>query len=160
MSALRLSEIWIYPVKSLGGIRMKSARVFEKGLEFDRRWMLIDGDNEFMSQRIYPKMSLFKLQFKSHWWSGPKFRITHGQDSISLPGNHSVTAEAIKAKIWDDEVNVCEVSAEYSGWFSRRLGLTCKLVCFPENNSRPVDPDYQINHEQVSLADAYPLLVI
>ena len=165
MAALRLSEIWIYPVKSLGGIRVKSARVFEKGLEYDRRWMLIDRDNDFMTQRIYPKMALFKLQIQSRWsrWPpawGSGFKITHGKDSINLSFNHSSMSKPIKAVIWDDEVEVYEVNKDYSSWFSGRLGIECKLVSFPENNTRPVDQQYQINQENVSLADAYPLLMI
>jgi hypothetical protein len=163
MAALQLSEIWIYPVKSLGGIRVKSARVFEKGLEYDRRWMLIDRDNDFMTQRIYPKMALFKLQIQSRWtrWLGRSgFKITHGNDSINLCFNHSSITKPIRAVIWDDEVEVYEVNKDYSSWFSRRLGIECKLVSFPENNARPVDQHYQINRENVSLADAYPLLMI
>ena len=160
MSALRLSEIWIYPIKSLGGIRMKSARVFEKGLEFDRRWMLIDSDNEFMTQRIYPRMSLFKLQIKPSWLWGSTFGITHGKDSIHLSMDHSAVSKPIKAILWDDEVEVCEVNPHYSLWFSKRLGVNCRLVSFPETNSRLVDDRYQINHEHVSLADAYPFLAI
>ena len=160
MAGLRLSEIWIYPIKSLGGIRVKSARVFEKGLEYDRRWMLIDRDNDFMTQRIYPKMALFKLQFQSRWWLGSKFKITHGKDSIRLSPHHSCLSKPIKAIIWDDEVEVYEVDKKYSTWFSQHLGIECKLVSFPESNSRLVDQKYQINHEHVSLADAYPLLLI
>jgi len=165
MAALRLSEIWIYPVKSLGGIRVKSARVLEKGLEYDRRWMLIDRDHDFMTQRIYPKMALFKLQIQSRWsrWlSGGRsgFKITHGKDSINLSFNHSAIAKPINAVIWDDKVEVYEVNKDYSLWFSKRLGIECKLVSFPENHARPVDPQYQINRENVSLADAYPLLMI
>ncbi|MFM8348549.1 MAG: MOSC N-terminal beta barrel domain-containing protein, partial [Bacteroidota bacterium] len=48
--ALRLDEIRIYPIKSLPGIRVSHARVLQKGLEFDRRFMLIDRDNRFMTQ--------------------------------------------------------------------------------------------------------------
>lgn len=157
MSALHLSEIWIYPVKSLGGIRVKSARVFEKGLEYDRRWMLIDRDNDFMTQRIYPKMALFRLQFLS---GGSGFEITHGNESIQLAFNHSVLPNPIQAVIWDDTVEVYEVNKDYSDWFSERLGIACKLVSFPEKNSRPVDQRYQIRGENVSMADAYPLLMI
>src|SRR5882672_2755523 len=107
MAALRLSEIWIYPVKSLGGIRVKSARVFEKGLEYDRRWMLIDRDNDFMTQRIYPKMALFKLSMVNGQWS-----INYKTNSISFPFNLSIpqsSNSSIKAIIWDDEVEVYEV---------------------------------------------------
>ncbi len=82
MSKFVLSEIWIYPIKSLGGIRVKSAKIFEKGLEHDRRWMLIDSDNEFMSQRLYPKMALFKLQVVVPIAIGAGFRILHRNDSI------------------------------------------------------------------------------
>ncbi len=156
MAALRLTEIWIYPIKSLGGIRVKSAKVFEKGLQYDRRWMLIDRDNDFMTQRIYPKMALFKWTMVDGQWS-----INHKTDSIIF--NFSISQSSnplIKAVIWDDEVKVYEVNQNYSAWFSKHLGIECKLVSFPENNSRPVDQNYQINHEQVSLADAYPLLII
>jgi len=157
---LLLIEIWIYPIKSLGGIRVKTAKVFEKGLKFDRRWMLIDSENNFMTQRFYPKMALFKLQIQSRWFFQSKFKITYGKDSISLSLNHSFISKPIKAIIWDDQVEVYEVDPHYSNWFSNRLGMPCKLVSFPENNSRLVDERYQINHENVSLADAYPLLLI
>jgi uncharacterized protein len=155
VAKLTLTEIWVYPIKSLGGIRMKSARVLEKGLEHDRRWMLIDKDNDFMSQRLYPKMALFKLDTLD-----AGFSITHGKDSTFLPFNHPVTNTLVKAVIWDDPVEVFEVSNGHSQWFSKQLGIACKLVSFPENNSRPVDVRYKIKDEQVSLADAYPFLVI
>jgi len=160
MAVLRLSEIWIYPIKSLGGIRVKSAKVLEKGLQYDRRWMLIDRDNEFMSQRLYPKMALFKMQIESRWLLGSAFKITHGNDSILLSCNHSFTGKQIKAAVWDDQVEVYEIGERYSRWFSDHLGMECRLVSFPENNSRPVDKNYQVNQEQVSLADAYPFLII
>jgi uncharacterized protein YcbX len=160
MSDLRLSEIWIYPIKSLGGIRVKSAKVFEKGLEFDRRLMLIDSDNNFMTQRFFPKMALFKLQIQSRWFLTSKFKITFGKDAIHLSARPSFNPKPIKAIVWDDQVEVYEVDTHYSNWFSNRLGMECKLVSFPENNSRLVDERYQINHEHVSLADAYPLLLI
>lgn len=155
MPSLILSEINIYPIKSLGGIRLKSAKVLEKGLEHDRRWMLMDDDHEFMTQRIYPKMALFKLSMVND-----QFSITHKGNSIVLPFTHSVIDAPIKAKIWDDVVDVFEVSETYSAWFSEQLQINCRLVAFPEKNPRLVDERYQVNHEHVSLADAYPFLLI
>jgi uncharacterized protein YcbX len=155
MSERKLSEIWIYPVKSLGGIRLKLAKVFEKGLQHDRRWMLIDEDNEFMTQRLYPRMVLFKLSMTSD-----QFLINYKSDSVVLSFNHPFISIPIKAKIWSDVVDVFEVSIEFSQWFSDRLQMKCRLVSFPETNVRPVDENYQVNHEHVSLADAYPFLII
>jgi uncharacterized protein YcbX len=66
-----------------------------------------------------------------------------------------------KAVIWNDVVEVTEPDRALSQWFSGKLGITCKLVAFPEENPRPVDPDFAINSaDQTSLSDAYPILII
>jgi len=44
---LKVSGLYIYPIKSLPGIAVNEARVTEKGFEHDRRWMLVDGNNSF-----------------------------------------------------------------------------------------------------------------
>jgi len=157
MSELRLSEIWIYPIKSLGGIRLNHAKVLEKGLEYDRRWMLVDENGIFMTQRNHPTMALFRLKIENE-----ELRIVYGPRST----DHSISLSPSKFEnnerviIWDDTVTASEVSKESSAWFSDLLGSKCKLVYFPEENSRAVDPVYKVNDEHVSLADGYPFLII
>jgi uncharacterized protein YcbX len=153
MSALKISEVWTYPVKSLGGIRVKSAKVFQKGLETDRRWMLIDDQNVFMTQRVHHRMALFRPS-----WEGAALRITHKAESILVTSDAS--GPDVRAQIWDDVVTVREVDPAISEWFSDQLSASCRLVTFPESNSRPVDPNYRIGDDQVSLADGYPVLII
>ena len=157
MSELRLSEIWIYPIKGLGGIRLKHSRVLEKGLEYDRRWMLVDENGVFMTQRDNPTMALFKLKIE-----GEELKITYSPSSlvhsISLHPNTPEKNESVI--IWDDTVTACEINKESSAWFSDILNLKCRLVYFPEENSRAVDPVYKVNDEHVSLADGYPFLII
>jgi uncharacterized protein YcbX len=155
MSNRVLTEIWIYPVKGLGGIRLKSSKVMEKGLEFDRRWMLVDEKGMFMTQRMTPPLALFKPAFHEK-----SFLIKFGDDSILLPFGSYIKDNPIQAVVWDDSVVVFEVSKQISAWFSEKLATPCRLVCFPEENPRPVDPDYKINNEHVSLADGFPLLII
>lgn len=155
MTRRRLTEIWIYPVKSLGGIRMTSASVMEKGLTNDRRWMLIDDRGKFMTQRTTPPMALFKLKAQ-----GDTFVVRHGDDELILPGRGTLEGEQITATIWDDEVQVVEASPAHSAWFSKRLGIPCRLVEFPEQNPRLIDEQYRTGEEHVGLADGYPLLVI
>jgi uncharacterized protein YcbX len=58
-----LSEIWIYPVKSLGGIRLTESQVREKGLQYDRRWMIVDEKGKFLTQRVNSKMALLDVSF-------------------------------------------------------------------------------------------------
>lgn len=76
---LKLSEIWIYPVKSLGGIRMASAEVMPKGLRYDRRWILIDHENKFMTQREHPRMALFKMSLDQN-----KLQIHYSGETLDL----------------------------------------------------------------------------
>ena len=154
-SLLTLSEIYIYPVKSLGGIRLTNAQVQSKGLVFDRRWMLVDGEGKFMTQRTTPELALFRLTLNQK-----HFDITFGEHSIQLNTTTSSASETIETKVWDDDVIVNEVSPTHSAWFSDMLKLQCKLVHFPEENARPIESKYQVSHEQVSLADAFPFLII
>ncbi len=154
MRELKLSEIWIYPVKSLGGIPLKSAKVFPKGLELDRRWMLVDEKGIFMTQRAHPRMALFKLAIHNNIVT-----VNHGADKIELPSNN-FSSNQMEVQVWDDVVTTLEVGAQYNQWFSDRLGLKCKLVFFPEKNPRPVDPHYAIGNDNTSLSDAYPFLII
>lgn len=155
MSNLKLTQIWIYPIKSLGGITLPSAEVMGKGLQYDRRWMLVDETGTCMTQRVYPKMALFKLSIENR-----HLIVSYGQDSIKLELQTQETSAPKNAIIWNDTVLVNEVSQAYSQWFSELLGHRCALVYFPEENARPVDPSYKLNDEHVSLADAYPFLII
>ena len=58
---MRISEINIYPVKSLAGIGLAEAKVEDRGLANDRRWMLVDEKNQFLTQREVPAMARVKV---------------------------------------------------------------------------------------------------
>src|SRR5690606_22978936 len=151
---LKLSEIWTYPVKSLGGVSLSSASLLPKGLAYDRRWMLVDEGGTALTQRTYPRMALFKTSLKQD-----HLEIRFGEDTLEvpfeIPGQHER-----HARIWNDDVLVIPVGAEYDRWFSERLGVSCRLVAFPEDNPRPVEPGHVDDEIHVRLQDAFPFLVI
>lgn len=160
MAALTLTEIRIYPIKSLGGIALDKALVRKKGLQHDRRWMLIDEQGVAMTQRDYHEMALFKPVI-----NGEHIDIMFRKDGQIIDSTrfymaNPASGNKITAQIWDDRVSVLEVDPLVSQWFSQHLGVHCRLVAFPERNPRAVDPRYAIDNDQVSLADAYPFLVI
>jgi uncharacterized protein len=156
MAELQLSEIWIYPVKSLGGIRVDRARVKEKGLHNDRRWMLVDENGMFMTQRAHPALALFKVKELSDAF----IKVQADSHSIDIPTAAGGEPIAVTVTVWNDKVTAQEVDPQISRWFSERLQKKCMLVYFPEENARPVDSLYSVNNEHVSLADAYPFLII
>ena len=57
---LQISALYIYPIKSLGGIALDTAVLTDRGLQHDRRWMLIDANSRFLSQRENAQMALLK----------------------------------------------------------------------------------------------------
>jgi uncharacterized protein YcbX len=157
MAQLTLTEIWIYPVKSLAGIRLQHAKVKQKGLVYDRRWMLIDEAGRFLTQREHPEMSRFHLTMSN---GQVIIESKQSSQSIVLDLKGVVSDEYLPTVIWDDKIETIEVNRDYSQWFSDQLKMKCKLVFFPEANTRDVDQDYAKNGEQVSLADGYPFLII
>lgn len=157
---LKLSEIWVYPVKSLGGISLQEAQVTDRGLELDRRWLLVDDDNRFLTQREYPQLALFRPEIIEG-----NLKIVHKEllEWIIVPFCLDVERknDTIKVVVWDDTIDAFEVSSEISNWFSKIVGFSARLVYMPDESKRKVDPDYAISGEEItSFADAYPFLII
>ena len=67
-----MTKIYIYPIKSLGGISLQSAKVEERGLQYDRRWMLVDKNGMFLTQREHPQMALLQVNIKED-----KLEVSH-----------------------------------------------------------------------------------
>ncbi|MCU0383625.1 MAG: MOSC domain-containing protein [Cyclobacteriaceae bacterium] len=154
---LQLAEILIYPIKSLGGISLQQSKVLPKGLDYDRRWMLMDETNKFMTQRTLPEMTLFTTKIEDETL---KVTFRKNNSSIQFPIQEQYAGNTYSAVIWDDVVEVQEVNQTVSEWFADSLKKNCRLVFLPETAPRPVDVRYAKQQEQVSLADGYPFLII
>ncbi|MGZ4996383.1 MAG: MOSC domain-containing protein [Methylobacter sp.] len=150
-----LSGIFIYPVKSLAGISANSWPVTERGFQHDRKWMIIDNDRQFLSQRKLPKMALIKtaLTDKNLILSAP------GMENLSLP-LEPVNGHIISSTIWHDQCDARSVSADADQWLSDFLKLDCRLVYQPDEIIRPVDPDYAKPTDKVAFSDGFPFLII
>ncbi|MFC6997843.1 MOSC domain-containing protein [Rufibacter roseus] len=157
MSTLVLSEIYIYPIKSLGGISLTSAEVEERGLKYDRRWMLIDDSGLFMTQRKLPEMALLQVALDEQG-----LVVTHKTKDLpplKVPYETASTRSTL-VTVWDDICFAFMVSHEANAWFTEALGVSCRLVYMPDNSIRMIDPNYAKHNEKVSFADGYPYLVI
>lgn len=151
-----LSEINIYPVKSLSGISLKSSVVQERGLQFDRRWMLVDEKNHFLTQREFPQMARFHIDLENKG-----LNISFNRNSLAIQfqtnlektTNVKIFSSRVKAKYYEDKVN---------DWFSENLQTKCRLVLMTEESKRLVNPIYAIRKfkDTVSFADGYPFLLI
>jgi uncharacterized protein len=153
-----VSDIYIYPIKSLGGFRVAEAVVTEKGFQYDRRWMLVDEDAKFMTQRESAAMALLQTAITPDGIY--VYHKRHPGKNITIPFLSS-PASIKEVKIWDDKcVAWCYDDSVINSWFSEMLETECELVYMPDDAKRLVDTDYAKNNEITSFSDGYPFLII
>jgi uncharacterized protein len=151
-----LSEINIYPIKSLGGISLRAARIERRGLEFDRRWMLVDENNKFLTQREFPKMATLAVKILQDGLqvSG------NGAGEISIPPEPA-GQETETVQIWRSRCRARIYENPINEWFSDVLQTNCRLALMPEETHRKVNYFYAVKRDDhVSFADGYPFLLI
>ena len=142
----------------MGGFAVESSFVSERGLQHDRRFMLIDENNRFLTQREYPQMALLQTAIeKDHLLV---FEKKSPQEKLVLPLHPKPSSQNTTVKIWDDDCEAQLVSEEVDQWFSKKLQKNCRLVFMPDSTERKVDKKYASNDEIVSFADGYPILTI
>ncbi len=157
MSLLSLVEISIYPVKSLGGISLQNSEVTDRGLKHDRRWLIINEEEKFITQRTHPQLALIKTKI-----SGNKLILGHKTKDISplvIPIHHE-SVEVVLVSIWHDLVEARIVGKYADEWLNDALGIKCRLVYMHDETQRWVDRAYAADNEIVSFADAYPFMMI
>ncbi|MCU7843481.1 MAG: MOSC domain-containing protein [Candidatus Thiodiazotropha sp. (ex Monitilora ramsayi)] len=155
MNKLRLSAIYRYPVKSLAGENLQAARVDTFGLENDRRWMVVDPDGEFLTQRELPRMTLIGTE------------ITGEGLQLQAPGMPSITLEKpdreggqIHVRVWNDRCPAQLCADKVHVWLSDFLNRPCRLVHMADETVRQVDPKYATQGDRTAFADGFPLLLI
>ncbi len=152
-----VSQLFIYPIKSLGGFQVPSAQLTDRGFKHDRRWMLVDEQNQFLTQREYPVMCLLQTSIENNMLKVLDKRDT--ADYIYVPLVYEVTP-TINVKVWDDECQAQEVNEEANKWFSHKLAMPCRLVYMPDISKRRVDERFAKEQEITAFSDGYPLLII
>jgi uncharacterized protein len=153
---LCVSALYIYPVKSLGGIALQEARLEARGLALDRRWMLVDAANNFMSQREIPAMALLTVGLEKEG-----LLITHTTSGRQLLVPYiPATNNFMQVTVWEDTCLAQQVSPYADEWFSDLLHCPCKLVYMPDHSTRLVEEKYAIAADITSFSDGYPNLLI
>jgi len=150
---MRISSIYIYPVKSLAGTQVEIATVQPAGLEHDRRCMVVDENGMFRTQRELPALATLvpnivdgSLEIKASGGSSVKV-------ALSEP---SKAGDRIEVEVWGDRCDAIDLGDEVAGWLSEQLGEKLRLVSMGSGSNRMYNPQY--GSGPVSFADGYPLL--
>ena len=150
-----VSSLHIYPVKGLKGIDLERARATEMGLEHDRRWMVVDAEGEFITQRSHPKMATIWTELEA----SELVLAAPDMNELRVPIEPPL-AGMMRVRVWNSVCNALPVSREADDWLSDYLGDKLRLVYMPPESKRYSNPDYAGTGARVGFADGYAFLAI
>lgn len=150
-----ITHLWVYPLKGAAGIPVAQWELDSFGLVHDRRWMVVDGEGEFISQRsdallgqVRPAIDGVHLSLRS---------ASAGELELPLAGDHG---SEIRVRVWADDVDAVDCGDAAAGFMTRQLGRPARIVFMPGTTVRPVTGSDVPVGVRVSFADAFPLLII
>ncbi|MGR5219539.1 MOSC N-terminal beta barrel domain-containing protein [Vibrio parahaemolyticus] len=147
----QLSQIHIYPAKSVGGISLSSSWVEKQGLSFDRRFMVALADGAMVTARKYPNMVKVKSSLLP---TGVVFTYP-GKVPLKLDYSN-FKMQPTPAIVWADNFSAYTTTDVADDWFSEVIGQRVELLYTGEQSHRVRE---KLGHN-VSFADGYPLLII
>ncbi|MFT8419770.1 MAG: MOSC N-terminal beta barrel domain-containing protein [Acetobacter sp.] len=153
MSALCVTSLHIYPVKGLHGLSPPTAMVSPWGLEGDRRWMVVDPDGRFITQRTCRAMALVTPIPTAEGLTLTCARMR--PCPVRCPDQE---AAVLMVTVWKDQVQARDAGDLAAAWLEQALGLPCRLVWMHRPELARIR---QLGEEgrAVSFADGYPLLL-
>jgi uncharacterized protein YcbX len=152
--SITVSGLNVYPVKGMKGIALRQALCTDRGIEHDRRWMVVDRERVFISQREHPKMATIwtEIDGDALVLSAPDM------DEVRLPLRPDGQAR-LRVQVWRSTCDAVSVSQEADKWLSDYLGLECALVHMPHESKRFSNPEFAGEAKRVAFADGYAYLV-
>lgn len=149
-----LASIHIYPLKSCAPLALNSAHVEARGLEHDRRWMVVDERGKFVTGRQHPRLTLIRANPDGN----ALLLRAPGMPDLRL----AVPAHAPRddVEVWGSHVDASIADAAANAWIGAFLGIPARFAHMDDACRRAVDPDHSRPGDIVSFADGYPLLAI
>ncbi|MEV0415693.1 MOSC N-terminal beta barrel domain-containing protein [Streptomyces sp. NPDC050448] len=155
MSNLYVQALHVHPVKSVAGTAPDEVAVEPWGLSGDRRWALVDTEGTVITQRQQPRLALAAAR-----------PLGGGAVTLSAPGMAELVVEVPEpgplepVVLFGKKVETVIAASAAADWLSAYLGVPARLVHMDDPAvRRPVDPEYALPGETVSLADGYPVLL-
>ncbi len=154
-SVARLGGLYRYPMKSCAPLAADAAVVEARGLAHDRRWMVVDPSGAFITGRELPRLTLVRADPGAE-----------GALSLQAPGMAPLQVEAprgdarLAVTVWKSDVLARPCDAAADAWLSAFLGRPVRLVHMADDVHRPMTSSHARPGDEVSFADAYPLLLV
>ncbi|MBB1602903.1 MOSC domain-containing protein [Variovorax sp. UMC13] len=154
-----IARLFVYPIKSCAGVELPEVLLTETGLEFDRAWMVVDAQGEFVTQRELPRMALVQPTLKH------MEMVLRAPGMLALHVAFDRVEKPVRVKVWRDEVAAYDMGDIAAQWFSDFLSepgrpQALRLVRFDPEQKRLSNMAWTDGVEaENQFADGFPLLV-
>ncbi|MFP4212380.1 MAG: MOSC domain-containing protein [Alkalispirochaeta sp.] len=158
--AITVSNLVVYPVKSMAGIELSEAELVDTGFRFDRSWMVVDDNDRFLTQRRHPEMALVRAEPITGSGGQPGIILTFPDaTSVSVPLVRADDRDrVVRVDIWGETVEAVDQGADVAGALTRYLGRPARLVFLSEKAPRQLGSSYPSPPGiHVGFADSSPL---
>lgn len=159
----KLTALFLYPVKALRGFAVQEASFDALGLVGDRRFLVVDPQGRFLTQRTQPRMARLATALQA----GHLVLSDESGASLEVPLQASEPCPTLKVSVWSASDLLAEDCGDKAAaWLSQRLGQNCRLVRAGAAYDRRI-PSHRLPprsdpapEPSVSFADAFPFLLL
>ena len=159
-----IAQLFIYPVKSCAGMALQESVLTDTGLEFDRAWMVVDAQGNFVTQREAPQLALVTPQFK-----GDQL-VLRAPGMLALYLNLYEYEGDTRVTVWDDSLPAFDMGDLAAQWFTDFLAqfeskvptpAAYRLARFDPEQQRLSSLQWTAGVQAPNqFSDGYPLLVV
>jgi uncharacterized protein len=149
---ITISQLSVYPIKSMQGLNLTQAQVNESGFQFDRQFMLSQLDGTFITARQYPQLLLLKPKL-----TNTGLMITAPNESSIMVHYNEFSSQPESTNVWGNYFYSHIASIKVNRWFSDYLQRDVQLRWLGHASTR------RIKHYPtlpLSFADGYPYLLL
>jgi uncharacterized protein len=151
---LRISQLFIHPIKSCAGIAVGDAPLIDTGFEYDREWMVVDGQGVFLTQRQQPRMALIRPTLRA------SDLVLRAPGMLALHLQLDAVEGDCTVRVWNDSVEAFDMGDLAAQWFSDFLGQRLRLARFDPDVRRIASAAWtKAIESRTAFADGFPLLV-
>lgn len=153
MTTARVTGLWIYPVKSCRGISLNEMQIGPTGPVNDRRWMLVDHENKFLTLRTNSKLAEIKTALQ-----GPFLHLYSGSNKILIDATKDCeNVESVT--VWNDTFQAGVETKDINEALSDFLNQTVKLVRYQKESFRDITKAATSVVKETMFADGRPVLL-
>ena len=156
-SKIKIKQLYVYPIKSCKGVTMNAVNISSTGLQYDREWVVVDKDNNFITQRQNPRMALIETEIKEPMLilSAPDM-----PNQISVPLSADSTGKTIvKVTVFGNSIDAFDCGDDVATWLQKFLGRPdLRLMRYSTAFDRHLDKEFAPKGKTI-FADNYSFLM-